>query len=55
MAALDKGSALYQRYVKQLDDQETRIQSLRAEAIRLRNTAADADKDLRTYLDGLEV
>jgi hypothetical protein len=55
MAALDKGAALYQRYVKQLDDQETRIQSLRAEATRLRNTAAEADRDLRAYLDTLEV
>jgi hypothetical protein len=55
MAALDKASALYQRYVKQLDEQETRIQALRTEATRLRNAASDADKDLRAYLDRLEV
>jgi hypothetical protein len=55
MAALDKGATLYQRYVKQLDEQETRIQSLRSEANRLRAAAADADKDLRAYLDTLEV
>ena len=42
MAALDRASALYKRYVTQLDTQETRIQSLRTEAARLRSAAARA-------------
>jgi hypothetical protein len=55
MATLDKQSALYKRYVTQLDEQETRIQNLRKEANRLRNEAVAAEKDLRTYLDSLDV
>jgi hypothetical protein len=55
MAALDKGSALYKRYVAQLDAQETRIQNLRAEANRLRNEAAAAQNDLRAFTDNLTV
>jgi predicted nucleic acid-binding Zn-ribbon protein len=55
MAALDKGSALYKRYVAQLDAQETRLQTLRSDARRLRREAADAAQDLRAYLDNLDV
>jgi chromosome segregation ATPase len=55
MATLDKQSALYKRYVTQLDEQETRIQNLRKEANRLRNEAAAAEKDLRAYLDMLDI
>jgi hypothetical protein len=55
MATLDKQSALYKRYVTQLDEQETRIQNLRREANRLRNEAATAERELRAYLDTLDV
>jgi hypothetical protein len=55
MAALDKQSALYKRYVTQLDAQETQIQALRAEAGRLRAAAAQADRDLRAYVGGLKI
>jgi hypothetical protein len=55
MTALDKASALYKRYVSQLDQQESRIQALRAEANRLRSAAAAADRDLRAYLDDLTI
>nr|CAA9256167.1 hypothetical protein AVDCRST_MAG63-2187 [uncultured Armatimonadetes bacterium] len=55
MAALDKASALYKRYVSELDRQETRIQGLRAEAQRLRNAGAEADRDLRAFIDKLDI
>jgi hypothetical protein len=55
MANLDRASALYKRYVAELDRQETRIQTLRQEAARLRNQAADADRDLRAYVDKLDI
>ena len=55
MEALDHASALYKRYVSQLDAQETRIQALRTEAARLRSAVAAADRELRAYLDGLTV
>lgn len=55
MAALDKESALYKRYVAELDKQETRIQSLRERAARLRASAAEAERDLRAYVDMLDV
>ncbi len=54
MTALDKGSALYKRYVASLDAQETKIESLRQDAIRLRSQAEAADKELRGYVDKLE-
>jgi len=53
MAALDKASALYKRYVTELDAQETRIENLRQEAVKLRAQAEAADKDLRAYIDTL--
>ena len=55
MAALDKNSALYKRYVAQLDQQETRIQVLRNDAARLRSQVAEADRDLRAYVDKLDL
>ena len=54
MTALDKDSALYKRYVTQLDNQETRLQNLRTESARLKNEAAAAERELRAYLDTLE-
>ena len=53
MTALDKASALYKRYVGELDTQETRIENLRQEAVRLRGQAETADHDLRAYVDSL--
>ncbi|HVK04235.1 MAG TPA: hypothetical protein VM490_12220 [Armatimonadaceae bacterium] len=55
MTALDKASALYKRYVTELDAQETRIQALRAEANRLRGQSAAAERDLRAYINGLTI
>jgi hypothetical protein len=51
MGALDKASALYKRYVGELDAQETRIEALRQEAIRLSGQAEAADRDLRAFID----
>lgn len=55
MTALDKESALYKRYVAQLDQQETRLQALRDNAARLRAAAAEADRALRAHLDTLDI
>jgi hypothetical protein len=55
MTALDRTSALYKRYVAELDQQETRIQSLRKEAARLRGEADNAGRELRAYVDGLNI
>lgn len=55
MNALDKASALYKRYTAQLDTQETRIEALRTEVNRLRNQIGEAERDLRAYLDTLDV
>ena len=53
MGALDHASALYKRYVGELDAQETRLQTLHAESQKLKAQAADADRALRAYLDTL--
>ncbi len=55
MQALDRTSELYKRYVEQLGEQETRIQSLRAEAVKHRSAAAEADRALRAYVDTLTI
>jgi hypothetical protein len=55
MTSLDRASALYKRYVTELDAQETRIQNLRKEAASLRKQAADAERDLRAYLDTITI
>ena len=55
MGALDKNSALYQRYVRALDDQETKMQGLRKEAARLRNAAAEAEAEFGKYLEGINI
>jgi hypothetical protein len=55
MEALDKASALYKRYVTELDDQETKLQSLRQEAQRLHAQAAVAQQDLQSFVDKLTV
>ena len=53
MAALDKDSALYKRYVATLDAQETKLENLRQEATRLKAQADEAYRALRVYIDGL--
>ncbi len=55
MAALDRTSSLYKRYVGELETQETQIANLRADAERQRSAAAAAQKTLRDTLDGLEI
>ncbi len=53
MAGLDRDSALYKRYVAELDTQETKLESLRQEVIRLRAQADVANNELRAYTDTL--
>ena len=55
MAALDRASLLYKRYVAELDAQETQIATLRADAQRLRAEADAARTALRAAVDGLEI
>ncbi len=55
MAALDRSSSLYKRYVGELDAQETRIATLRAAAQRSRSAAETARAALRNTLDNLEI
>jgi len=55
MEALDKDSALYKRYVAELDMQETKIDTLRQEAARLRAQAETALREFGAYLDTLNV
>ncbi|MCX6360889.1 MAG: hypothetical protein NT029_13845 [Armatimonadetes bacterium] len=55
MQQLDRNSDLYKRYVKQLDEQETRMQTLRTEAAALRKQAAEADQALRAEIDALSI
>ncbi len=51
MGALDHNSPLYKRYTGELDAQETKIASLRADYARLSNQAATADRDARKFAD----
>ena len=55
MMALDKDTPLYKRYVGELDAQETKIDTLRQEAARLRAEADTAARDFSAYLDTLTV
>ena len=55
MTALDRASALYRRYVSELDAQETQIAALRADAARRRAAAELARAALRLSLDALEI
>ena len=52
-----KGSAeeqaLLQRYVKQLDDQETRLEALRKEIETLQDQIAKAEADLAAFIQGI--
>ncbi|MCC6729172.1 MAG: hypothetical protein IT208_07515 [Chthonomonadales bacterium] len=53
MAALDAASDLYKRYVKELTEQENRIQAARVEADGLTAQAEKAQAELAAYVDGL--
>ena len=53
MEALDRNSALYKRYVSVLDLQESKIESLRQEAIKLRADAAAAALELKAFVDDI--
>lgn len=55
MASLDRNSTLYKRYVQELDDQETKIQSLRQKTTTLRSQITTAEKELRAYIDSIVV
>ncbi|MCW3095894.1 MAG: hypothetical protein JWL77_1512 [Chthonomonadaceae bacterium] len=55
MMALDKDSALYKRYVAELDMQETKIDTLRQEAAHLRAQADNAAREFSAYLDTLTI
>jgi len=55
MGALDRSSPLYKRYVGELDTQETRIATLRADAQRSRAAADTARATLRNTLGNLEI
>jgi len=55
MEALDRASALYKRYVEELDGQENRIQTARKEATTARAESARLTAELRTYTDGLNL
>ncbi len=53
MEALDKASALYKRYVSELDLQESKIETLRQEAIKLNADALAATLDLKVFVEGI--
>ena len=55
MAALDRNSALYRRYVGELDKQETRLAELTNQSERLRNERQVQLQDLQKYIDALEI
>ena len=55
MNVLERNSESYKRYVQQLDAQEIRIQALRKQATELRAQRASAERDLRAFLDKLEI
>ncbi len=55
MEALDKNSALYKRYVSELDTQETHLEQLRREAASLRINAENADRELKVYVGGISM
>jgi hypothetical protein len=55
MSSLDRDSALYRRYVGELDQQETRLAELRAQVDSLRAQSKAADDALNAYADCLEM
>lgn len=55
MERLDRTSALYKEYVAKLTAQETRIERIKTELVRLRRAETEARQELRAYLDSLNV
>ncbi len=55
MNVLDRTSESYKRYVQQLDEQEIRIQSLRKQVTGLRGQLATTQRELRAFVDKLDV
>jgi hypothetical protein len=55
MKALDHTSALYKRYVGELNDQETKIESIHAEIDRLTHERDEAQADLSAHVSNLNV
>jgi hypothetical protein len=55
MAQLARNSALYNRYVRKLDRQETEIETLSQEIERLRIAADQQKRELQDYLLGLDI
>jgi hypothetical protein len=53
MQQLDRNSALYKQYVEKLTAQETRIEKVRTEIERLRQTELTAQNELRKFVDDL--
>ena len=55
MDRLDHNSDLYKSYVQKLTAQETQIQTLSEQRAKLQDAQAEAEKQLRAYVDGLTV
>ncbi len=55
MQAIDRASDLYARYMKTLNEQETRMEALRREGAEAGNRAAQARAEMAKYLEGLNV
>ena len=55
MNVLDRTSESYKRYVQQLDEQEIRIQSLSKQVTGLRGQLATTQRELRAFVDKLDV
>jgi hypothetical protein len=55
MNVLDRNSESYKNYVKQLDAQELRIQELRKQSTTLRTQLATSERELKAFIDKLEV
>lgn len=55
MAVLERTSESYKNYVKQLDAQELRIQELRKQDSALRTQRATSERELKAFIDTLEV
>lgn len=55
MNVLERNSESYKRYVQQLDEQEIRIQSLRKQVTGLRGQLATTQRELRAFVDKLDV
>ncbi|HEY3415784.1 MAG TPA: hypothetical protein VGM23_02775, partial [Armatimonadota bacterium] len=55
MAQLDRASDLYKRYVTKFGEQETRVETLRAQIDTLQKKENDLQKQLQTYVSGLKI